>query len=86
MSIEKYTEYIAPKNPKITINQLKAIIGIERRPLNSIINKNGGRIKAIAAEPIEPAMFKKSVKFGIKSDMPVIIQTIIDLTTTLLNF
>jgi len=42
-------------------------------------------MKAIAAEPIEPAIFKKSVKFGMIKDIPVMIQMMIDLTPTLLH-
>ena len=48
-------------------------------PLNSDIYNNEGRINAIIADPSEPAIFKKSVKFGTNNDIPVIIQTIIDL-------
>ena len=43
-------------------------------------------MKAMAAEPIEPAIFKKSVKLGIKSEMPVIIQTITERIPTFFNF
>lgn len=42
-------------------------------------------MKAIAEDPIDPAIFKKSVKFGISKDIPVIIHTIIDLAATFLN-
>lgn len=42
-------------------------------------------MKAIAADPIEPAMFKKSVKLGISKDMPVINQTMRDLAITFLT-
>ena len=41
-------------------------------------------MNAIAAEPMEPAIFKKSVKFGINKDIPVINQTIRDLANTFL--
>jgi hypothetical protein len=47
--------------------------------------RKGGRMKAIAEDPIDPAIFKKSVKFGISKDIPVIIHTIIDLAATFLN-
>jgi hypothetical protein len=47
--------------------------------------RKGGRMKAIADDPIDPAIFKKSVKFGISKDIPVIIHTIIDLAATFLN-
>jgi hypothetical protein len=47
--------------------------------------KKGGKMNAIAAEPIAPAMFKKSVKFGMRSDIPVINHTISDLTSTFLT-
>ena len=43
-------------------------------------------MKAMAADPIEPAMLRKSVKLGIIRDIPVIIHTIIDLTNTLFIF
>ena len=43
-------------------------------------------MKAIAADPIDPAMFKKSVKLGIKRDIPVMIMTMTDLTSTLFVF
>lgn len=42
-------------------------------------------MNAIAADPMEPAMFKKSVKFGISKDMPVINHTIRDLAITFLT-
>ena len=54
-------------------------------PLNSIMYRKGGRMKAIAEDPIDPAIFKKSVKFGINKDIPVINQTIIDLAATFLS-
>lgn len=43
-------------------------------------------MKAIAAEPMEPAIFKKSVKLGINKAMPVMSQIMTDLTATRLNF
>ena len=42
-------------------------------------------MNAIAAEPIAPAMFRKSVKFGISKDIPVISHTIRDLANTFLT-
>lgn len=48
--------------------------------------KRGGRTNAIIAEPRDPAIFKKSVKFGIKRETPVMNQTIRDLTPNFLSF
>lgn len=48
--------------------------------------KIGGSIKAIIADPIDPAMFRKSVKSGTIIDTPVIIQMIIDLKIIVLIF
>ena len=84
--MEKYAEYAAPKNPNAAINQFITITDIFSSPLNSIKYRNGGIINAIAADPMEPAIFKKSVKLGISSDTPVISHTIKDLAMTFLAF
>ena len=42
-------------------------------------------MKAIAADPIDPAIFKKSVKLGINKDIPVMSHTIMDLAITFLT-
>ena len=67
------------------MNQLNKMTNLLSYPLNSIMYRKGGRMKAIAEDPIDPAIFKKSVKFGISKDIPVIIHTIIDLAATFLN-
>jgi len=43
-------------------------------------------MKAIAAEPMDPAMFRKSVKFGMRRATPVMIQTMIDLAMIFFAF
>ena len=77
---------MAPANPNTTISQLKIIEIILSCPLNEIRYRIGGNTNAIAAEPIDPAMFRKSVKFGMRSEIPVISHTIKDLTKTFLTF
>ena len=67
------------------MNQLNATTKTLSCPLNSIMYRKGGRMKAIAADPMDPAIFKKSVKLGISKDIPVINQTIIDLAITFLT-
>jgi hypothetical protein len=83
--MEKYVEYAAPQNPKAAIIQFRATTCVFTSPLNSIKYKNGGSINAMAAEPIDPAILRKSVKFGISSEIPVISHTIIDLAITFLT-
>jgi hypothetical protein len=43
-------------------------------------------MKAIAADPTAPAIFRKSVKLGMMRATPEMIHTIIDLTKTFFNF
>ena len=83
--IEKRVEYRAPQIPKTIINQLITITGTETLPLNCLRKSNGGSTKAIIAAPIAPAMLRKSVKFGMSSEIPVTIQTIKDLTAILFS-
>ena len=84
--MEKNTEYPAPTIPKIMINQFSMIIGIDNFPLNSLRYNKGGSTNAIIADPKDPAIFKKSVKLGINSEIPVTSHTITDLTPIFLSF
>jgi hypothetical protein len=43
-------------------------------------------MKAIAADPMDPAILRKSVKFGIRRAIPVMSHTIADRTPTFFSF
>ena len=77
---------LAPVTPKTAINQLKRYLILETLPLNSILYSQGGSKNPNTPPHRDPAMLRKSIKFGITKATPVTVKMIKVLTTTDFNF
>jgi len=60
-----------PTIPKATTHRLNTHLGQLIVSLNSLLYSRGGRTKAIMPAPRLPAIFRKSVKFGMIKAIPV---------------
>lgn len=72
--------------PKTRINQLNQYFFFEIVFLNSALYNQGGRTNPIIPAPNDPAIFKKSVKLGMRRAIPVTRQIMTDRAATDLAF